>query len=144
MKIELGKTYIDGNGDSVRILAEDVDNIYSVVGIVSYSKGGETIRAYQSNGKVSDKDSVFSLVRLATKFDSLQPGDIVAVRIAFAEENLFVFVRSEGDGCFVSREVRPHQRSEIRVTQASQIRLVIVAEELARVQTERKVDEDED
>lgn len=140
MQIELGQTYIDGNGDSVRIIAVAVDNIYSVAGIVSYSKGGETVRAYRSNGKVSDKDSVFSLVRLATKFDSFKTGDIVAVTTEFAQEQLFVFLYRDCAGCFVSREVRPHQRSEIRVTQASQIRLVIAAEELARVQAERKVD----
>ena len=100
MKLEVGKTYIDGRGRRVRIIATDrreatVDQ-FSVVGLTDCGEH-ETIRTFTHKGQHSITPSSDDLVQEAGKYDHIKRGDVVH-HVLNGEPQLAHFYGTDNDG----------------------------------------------
>ena len=81
MKIEVGKTYVDGRGRRVRIIATDrhgaIVDQFSVVGLIDCGEH-EAIRTFTLKGQYSvHKRTDEDLVREVRPYDHIKRGDVV-------------------------------------------------------------------
>ena len=109
MKIENGKTYIDGRGRRVRIVATDrltaATDRFSVVGLLDCG-AYEDCRTFTREGQYSHSPSEYDLVREVGQYDHIKRGDVVLAGIAQIPAH-FHSVAEDGTPCVYPEGLSP-------------------------------------
>ena len=109
MKLKNGKTYIDGRGRRVRIIATDrrgpATDRFSVVGLLDCG-AYEDCRTFTSEGQYHRSPSEYDLVREVGQYDHIKRGDVVLAGIAQIPAH-FHSVAEDGTPCVYPEGLSP-------------------------------------